>query len=209
MQWTHGFFDDRVRVLAAGKAAYALSRRAASRIVPIKMLKLIRAQIAFALLALCMCVLAQPPGSPSAAVSVAGNVSEPVSLTVADLRRYPAHQIEHLPPGGRDGHKSGEAPRRYTGCLLRDVLAAAKPIETRPRELRKSYVVATASDGYEVVFSWAELFVSPLGDNVYIVYERGGAPLTEDEGPIALIVITDTRPVRHVKWLQKLALRVA
>jgi hypothetical protein len=92
---------------------------------------------------------------------------------------------------------------------LRDVLAAAKPVEGKPHELRKSYVVAGASDGYEVVFSWAELFISPVGDNVYVVYERDGAPLSDDEGRIALVVLTDARPVRHVKWLSTLMLRTA
>jgi hypothetical protein len=79
------------------------------------------------------------------------------------------------------------------------VLAAAKPTESRPRELRKSYVVATASDEYEVAFSWVELFVSPVGDSVLVVYERDGAPIPDDEGRIALVAVTDTRPVRHVK----------
>jgi len=69
--------------------------------------------------------------------------------------------------------------------------------------------VAAASDGYEVVFSWAELFVSPVGDSVFVVYERDSAPLPDDEGRIALIVLTDTRPVRHVKWLRSLTLRGA
>ena len=139
-------------------------------------------------------------------LSVAGNVGQSMSLTVADLKRYPAHQIDYVP--GRGEHKAGTEPsRRYTGCLLRDVLAAAKPLENNPRELRKSYVVATAGDGYEVVFSWAELFVSPTGDNVFVVYERDGAALPDDEGRIALIVLTDLRPVRHVKWLKALALR--
>jgi len=88
-------------------------------------------------------------------------------------------------------------------------LAAAKPVERNPRELRKSYVVATAGDGYEVVFSWAELFLSPVGDSVYVVYERDGAPVPDDEGRIALVVTSDVRPVRHVKWLKALTLRVA
>ena len=73
--------------------------------------------------------------------------------------------------------------RRYTGCLLRDVLNAAKPTESKPRELRRSYVVAAASDGYEVVFSWGELFLSPAGENVYVVYERDGARARGRRGP--------------------------
>ena len=39
--------------------------------------------------------------------------------------------------------------------------------------------------------------------------ERDGAPLADDEGRIALIVTTDQRPIRHVKWLQALTLRAA
>jgi DMSO/TMAO reductase YedYZ molybdopterin-dependent catalytic subunit len=167
----------------------------------------------FIVLLFALCASAQSAAQASSAVTtsitVGGNVAQAISLTVADLKRYPAHAIEYAPATGSE-HKGGvEPPRHYTGCLLRDVLAAAKPVETKPRELRKSYVVATASDGYEVVFSWGELFVSPVGDNVYVVYDRDGAPLADDEGRIALIVLTDQRPARHVKWLQALTLRAA
>ena len=127
---------------------------------------------------------------------------------MADLKRYPAHQVEYVPRNSTEEKGAGPA-RRYTGCLLRDVLAAAKPTESKPRELRKSYVVATASDEYEVVFSWASLFVSPVGDSVLVVYERDSAPIPDDEGRIALIAVTDTSPVRYVKWLRSLALRSA
>ncbi|HTS22432.1 MAG TPA: molybdopterin-dependent oxidoreductase [Casimicrobiaceae bacterium] len=153
--------------------------------------------------------LAAQTSSPvSSTLAVAGNVEQPLSLTVADLKRYPAHQVDYAP--GRGEHKGGPGPiRHYRGCLLRDVLAAARPVEGNPRELRKSYVVATAGDGYEVVFSWAELFLTPIGDGVYVVYERDGAALPDDEGRIALIVTSDARPVRHVKWLKALALRIA
>ena len=170
-----------------------------------------RWQIVMALLASCSSggIAAQAASPITTTITVAGNVAQSLSLTVADLKRYPVHEIEYLPGRGTE-HKSGSEPaRRYAGCLLRDVLAAAKPVENKPRELRKSYVVATASDGYEVVFSWAELFVSPVGDNAFVVYERDGSPLPDDEGRIALVVVTDVRPVRHVKWLKALTLRAA
>ena len=142
-------------------------------------------------------------------LTVAGNVAHPLTLTVDDLRRYPARAIEYSARGGMAPATPVEPPRRYTGCLLRDVLNAAKPTEAAPRDLRRSYVVASASDGYEVVFSWAELYVSPAGEDVFVVYERDGAPLPEDEGRIALIARSDLRPARHVKWLRALTLRVA
>lgn len=122
-------------------------------------------------LALCLSagIAAQAAAPVTTTVSISGNVAEPLTLTVAYLKRYPAHEIQHVAGRGAD-HKTGDEPaRQYTGCLLRDVLAADKPTEGKPRELRKSCIVAAASDGYEVVFSWAELFISPIGDNVYIV----------------------------------------
>ena len=167
-------------------------------------------QVTITMVALCLSLGIAAQGAPQAStsVTVVGNVAQSLSLTVADLKRYPAHQVDYVSRNPME-KKTAEPARHYTGCLLRDVLAAAKPIESNPRELRKSYVVATASDGYEVVFSWAELFVSSVGDSVFVVYERDGAPLADDEGRIALIVLTDTRPVRHVKWLRSLTLRGA
>jgi hypothetical protein len=57
------------------------------------------------------------------------------------------------------------------------------------------------------VFAWADLFVSPVGESVFVAFERDAAPLGDDEGRIALIATTDTQPVRRVKWLQSLTLR--
>jgi hypothetical protein len=95
------------------------------------------------------------------------------------------------------------------GCLLRDVLERAKPVERKRLDFRKSVVIATASDGYRVVFSWAELYHSPIGDGALVVYERDGKPLDDSEGRIALVSLNDTRPgPRHIKWLQSIELRV-
>jgi DMSO/TMAO reductase YedYZ molybdopterin-dependent catalytic subunit len=104
--------------------------------------------------------------------------------------------------------KFGEQKRSYTGVLLRDVLASAKPVEKQRHDLRRSIVVATASDGYQAVLSWAELFLSPIGDGALVIFERDGAPLPEGEGPLALVSLRDTQPgPRHVKWLQKVDIR--
>ena len=103
---------------------------------------------------------------------------------------------------------AGEQTRRYSGVLLRDVLNSAKLIEKERHDLRRSIVVATATDGYQAIFSWAELFVSPIGDGALVIFERDGAPLPANEGPLALVSLRDTQPgPRHVKWLAKLEIR--
>ena len=151
---------------------------------------------------------AQTPAATTT-LSVSGNVAQPLMLTVDDLRRYPPHAVEYAPRNAMAPTASAQASRHYKGCLLRDVLSAAKPTEGKARDLRKSYVVASASDGYEVLFSWAELFISSVGENVFVVYERDGLPLADDEGRIALVAVTDRRPARHVKSLRALVVRTA
>ena len=92
--------------------------------------------------------------------------------------------------------------------LLRDLLTASKPTENGRFDLRRTIVVARATDGYVAVFSWAELFNGPLGDRVIVAYQRDGAPLKDDEGRIALVSAGDLRPgMRHVRWLSTVELR--
>ena len=74
--------------------------------------------------------------------------------------------------------------------------------------MRRSIVVATATDGYQAVFSWAELFLSPIGEGALVIFERDGAPLPASEGPLALVSLRDTQPgPRHVKWLARIEIR--
>jgi DMSO/TMAO reductase YedYZ molybdopterin-dependent catalytic subunit len=166
---------------------------------------------------LCVCALfatnaALAQGAPPAParVQVAGNVENKLELGIEDLQRLAVQHVEDVRQVrmGWVASKESEQTRRYAGVLLRDVIAAAKPVEKKRHDLRRSIAVVTASDGYEAVFSWAELFISPIGDGALVIFERDGAPLPESEGPLALVSLRDTQPgPRHVKWLQKIEIR--
>ncbi|HTR58122.1 MAG TPA: molybdopterin-dependent oxidoreductase [Casimicrobiaceae bacterium] len=155
--------------------------------------------------------LADAPGAVTTALTVKGSVERELTLSVDDLKRLPVQRVDDVRSVREAGGaaSSSQSARHYAGCLLRDVLERAKPVEKRRMDFRRSAVIATASDGYRVVFSWAELYLSPIGDGVLVVYERDGAPLDDSEGRIALVSLRDTRPgPRHVKWLQSIELRV-
>jgi DMSO/TMAO reductase YedYZ molybdopterin-dependent catalytic subunit len=147
----------------------------------------------------------------AATLTVKGNVERELALSIDDLKHLPVQRFEDARTV-RDtgtGTVAPETARRYTGCLLRDVLERAKPVEKSRFDFRKSIVILTASDGYRAVFSWAELYLSPIGDGALVAYERDGAPLADAEGPLALVSLKDTRPgPRHVKWLRSVELRV-
>ncbi len=107
---------------------------------------------------------AQTPPQGATTLLISGNVESKVTLGISDLRRLAVQRVEdvrQVKMAGAAG-KDGEQTRRYTGVLLRDVLTSARPVEARPVEkerhdLRRSIVVASATDGYQAVFSWAEL----------------------------------------------------
>jgi DMSO/TMAO reductase YedYZ molybdopterin-dependent catalytic subunit len=150
------------------------------------------------------------PAAVTTVLAIKGSVENELVLSIDDLKRLPVQHIEDVRMV-RDPSSVATTPetaRHYAGCLLRDVLDRAKPIERKRFDLRKSVVVATASDGYRAVFSWAELYLSPIGDGALVVYERDGVPLSDNEGPLALVSLKDTRPgPRHVKWLRSIELR--
>jgi len=98
--------------------------------------------------------------------------------------------------------------RGYGGVRLVDLLREADIRQDAPHALRRTYVVATATDGFQAVFSWGELFNTLIGKGVLIAFERDGAPLRDGEGRITLVSLADERPgTRHVKWLQRIEVR--
>lgn len=137
-------------------------------------------------------------------VSVGGVVAKPLTLTVADLKKMPAAEIGAMPIVCQSGATMEEV-KQYKGAKLKDVLDRAEIVSRDHNDTKKMVIVATASDGYKAVFSWQELYNSPIGDEVVVFFEKNGRPLDDDEGQIALISAKDLRAgPRHVKWLQSL-----
>jgi len=91
------------------------------------------------------------PSRVTTALAVRGNVATPLSLSVADLGKFPVQRVEDTRVVRGQGGAS-ETARHFAGCLLRDVLNAARLTEGDRNDLRKTIVVATASDGYKAFF---------------------------------------------------------
>jgi DMSO/TMAO reductase YedYZ molybdopterin-dependent catalytic subunit len=124
-------------------------------------------------------------------VRVTGEVQHELTLSADELRRRVVVQ-----------------ERGYGGVRLVDLLGEADIRQDARHALRRTYIVATATDGFQAVFSWGELFNTPVGRGVLVAFERDGAPLRDGEGGIALVSLADERPgTRHVKWLERIEVR--
>jgi DMSO/TMAO reductase YedYZ molybdopterin-dependent catalytic subunit len=140
-------------------------------------------------------------------VQILGAVENQLILSVADLKKLPAQQVGTVPVVCQSGADMGKL-QNLTGVLLKDLLEKAVIKAPEHNDVKKMIIIATASDGYKVVFSWSEVFNSALGTGVIVYFKKDGVPLGEDEGKIAMISTQDTRTgPRHVKWLQSLEVK--
>lgn len=140
-------------------------------------------------------------------VTVSGAVEHKLVLRVDDLRKFPPQQVGEVPLICQTGANVGKL-ENFKGVLLRDILEKAIVISHDHNDVKKTIIIASASDDYKVVFSWSELFNSPVGEGVMVFFEKEGKPLADDEGRIAMISTKDIRTgPRHVKWLQSIQVK--
>jgi hypothetical protein len=120
-----------------------------------------------------------------------------VTLSPADLKTYPRTTVT-LQEDGRS--------IVYEGVLLGEVLSrAGAPLgaELRGNNVA-SYVLARARDGYQVVFSLAEVDPAFTGSQIIIADTIDGKPLFDYQGPLRIVAPGDKRGARSIRMLDRL-----
>ena len=111
------------------------------------------------------------------AATITGDVKKPMTLQVEMLRGFAASaQVTFKSSREVDGNKTESVVR---GARLSALLEDAGLAERDRMDWRKTVVVASARDGYRVVFSWPELVNTEPGQHVMVAYERDGLPLDD------------------------------
>lgn len=139
-------------------------------------------------------VVAQQP-APS--IAVTGAVSQPLTLTATDLAA--------MPRAAATTTNNGIATA-YEGVWLADVLKkAGVPFGGGMRGAALAgYVVASASDGYQVVFSLGELDPD-MTDTQYLLADKAnGKPLSGQNGAFRLVIPKDKHGARSIRMLTSL-----
>ena len=140
---------------------------------------------------------ANPGSAADTSLSITGDVARPLTLTTAELKAMPRTTVS-IVDQGREVN--------YTGVLAGDVLArAGAPLG---RDLSgpamTTYVVASAKDGYQVVFSLAELDPALTSNDIIIADTVDGQPLFDYQGPLRIVAPRDKRGARSIRMLQRL-----
>lgn len=145
----------------------------------------------------------RPQTPAAAAVEVAGAVATPLRLTAADMVALPRASVET---------RSDGVAVKYEGVWLHEVLKkAGVPAGTELRgKALASYVIAEAQDGYQVVFSLAELDPMFTDNQVLLADTANGKPLSGAQGSFRLVAPKEKRGARSIRmltWLEVVQLR--
>ena len=123
-------------------------------------------------------------------LKVEGEVTKPLKLTATDIAKMKRVTVNLTDRDGKD--------HPYTGVPVIDILNMAGV--TTGKQLRgenlTKYMLVKCADGYEVLFSLAELDTSFTGKTVVLADESDGKPLPAGKGPFRLIMPGEGKPAR-------------
>ena len=138
-----------------------------------------------------------------ASVKISGEVTAPIELKLADMQQFIQTEVTRKDCDGKD-HK-------YTGVILTDILQKAGAIVGKDltKENLVKYVLVEASDGYQVVFSIAELDKSFTDRLVILATKIDNKPLDPRDGPFRIIVQDEKKPARCIKQVTSIKVQFA
>jgi DMSO/TMAO reductase YedYZ molybdopterin-dependent catalytic subunit len=130
-------------------------------------------------------------------IQITGSVKQPLTLTADDLAKMPRASVRTTSNG---------METVYEGVWLHEVLkkaGAPQGSELRGKALA-SYVLAEAQDGYQVVFSLAELDPTFIDNQVLLADTANGKPLFGAQGRFRLVASKEKPGARSIRMLTKL-----
>ena len=139
----------------------------------------------------------QERGASVGALVVAGDVKTPLSISPTELRNWPRTRVEV---------KEGDHTVVYEGVLVGEILKRAGA--QLGAELRDggvaTYVIASAPDGYQVLFSLGELDPDLTNSGIIVADTVDGQPLGAKQGPLRIVAPKETRGARWIRQLEGL-----
>jgi DMSO/TMAO reductase YedYZ molybdopterin-dependent catalytic subunit len=131
------------------------------------------------------------------AVEISGAVKQPLALTADDLAKMPQASVKM---------SSNGLETTYEGVWLHEILKRAgvpSGSELRGKALT-TYLLVEAKDGYQVLFSLAEIDPAFTENQVLLADKADGKPLVGSQGPFRLVAVKDKPGARSIRMVSKI-----
>lgn len=157
----------------------------------------------------CLCLFAwnaqaQHQIQPTSSFLVKGEVVNEKTIHLSDLLSMTSTSLEDLVITNHLGVVR-DTLVRPEGILLKEVLLQVILKETNPKLFSEFYFSLIAIDGYKVVYSWNELFNSPVGEHTFLVTSINDESMANSDDSILVITPIDFKTGRrHVKALSEI-----
>ena len=122
--------------------------------------------------------------------TISGAVKNEVVISISDLLKY--KQV-HLGDVVVKKHRGDalDTIKGLSGILLRSLLDSVAIADENPKSYNEYYITLVASDGYKNVYSWNEIFNTPVGDHIYIITEMDGKSISQMPQRILVMSLSD------------------
>ncbi|AZA84351.1 molybdopterin-binding protein [Chryseobacterium lactis] len=123
-------------------------------------------------------------------LKISGEITQTLELSLSDLSKMPRKNATMKDKEGK--------VHSYTGVSVLDILAAAKVPSGKELhgENMSKYLLVKCADGYQVLFSLAELDPSIADKTVIVADTVDGKPLPDGKGPLRIIAEGEKKPAR-------------
>ncbi|KZC15595.1 hypothetical protein RHOFW510R12_00155 [Rhodanobacter sp. FW510-R12] len=146
-------------------------------------------------------------GTPSSLVHVTGAVKATRDFDLAAIKALAGRDTGPVDVICASGATVAKV-NNFRGVRLTDLINHAGIDEQGHKDTRRMVIIARATDGYVVTFSWNELFNTAIGKDVLVAYEKDGKPLDAGEGQFLLVSGQDIKTgPRHVRWLNEIEIK--
>lgn len=142
-------------------------------------------------------------------LSITGAVKQALQLSIEDLKKYPTQKAGKgkLNIYSHDGNLRSTM-KGLEGIPIKTLLEKVEFAVDSPKDLSQFYLVFEATDGYQALYSWNEIFNTPVGDQVYVLTRADGVGIDAMEQRIAVASFSDIRTGRrYVKGFNKITVR--
>ena len=138
---------------------------------------------------------------------IQGKIKSEKIFTLMQLDSFPKQALKDQMIYNHNGEIK-DTIKNTKGVLLKTVLSKIEFLYDKPKELNEFYFVFVASDGYKIVFSWNEIYNTPVGDDLFLITESDGKKLKDIAQRIIVTSMGDLKSGRRfIKGLARIEVK--